>query len=123
VLKLKTAEFKIVTRGHTPSSPPSPREKLTIIALSLRERVFLGPQQPFRLVGVGLSNSPGLDSSNDSKLSPYIMTLNSHVSPYRVSILEAQKWAFSNRTMNSKNPLNESYVRTLHTKMFDQVWK
>jgi len=56
VLKLKTAEFKILTRSHTPSSPPSSCEELTTIALSLRERVFLGPQQRFRLVGVGLSN-------------------------------------------------------------------
>src|ERR1700745_2756717 len=40
-----------------------------------------------------------------------------------LNILEAQKWAFSNRTMNSTNPLDESYVRTLHAKMFDQVWK
>jgi len=56
VLKLKTAEFKIITRSHTPSSPPSSCEELTTIALSLRERVFLGPQQRFRLVGVGLSN-------------------------------------------------------------------
>jgi DNA polymerase-4 len=56
VLKLKTAEFKILTRSHTPSCPPSSCEELTAIALSLRERVALGPQQRFRLVGVGLSN-------------------------------------------------------------------
>jgi DNA polymerase-4 len=56
VLKLKTAEFKILTRSHTPSSPPSSCEELTAIALSLRERVALAPQQRFRLVGVGLSN-------------------------------------------------------------------
>jgi DNA polymerase IV len=56
VLKLKTAEFKILTRSHTPSSPPSSCEELTAIALSLRERVGLGPRQQFRLVGVGLSN-------------------------------------------------------------------
>jgi nucleotidyltransferase/DNA polymerase involved in DNA repair len=56
VLKLKTAEFKILTRSHTPSSPPSSCEELTAIALSLRERVGLGPRQRFRLVGVGLSN-------------------------------------------------------------------
>src|SRR6266446_10401622 len=56
VLKLKTREFKIVTRSHTPGSPPSSCEELTNIALSLRERVELGPQQRFRLVGVGLSN-------------------------------------------------------------------
>jgi len=56
VLKLKTAEFKILTRSHKPSSPPSSCEELTEIALSLRERVALAPQQRFRLVGVGLGN-------------------------------------------------------------------
>jgi len=56
VLKLKTSDFKILTRSHTPGSPPSSCEELTSIALSLRERVALGSQQRFRLVGVGLSN-------------------------------------------------------------------
>ena len=56
VLKLKTSEFKILTRSHTPESPPSSCEELTDIALALRERVNLTPQQRFRLVGVGLSN-------------------------------------------------------------------
>ena len=56
VLKLKTSRFKILTRSHTPCSPPSSCEELTCIALSLRERVGLDSQQRFRLVGVGLSN-------------------------------------------------------------------
>jgi DNA polymerase-4 len=56
VLKLKTAEFKILTRSHTPPCPPSSCEELTAIALSLRARVTLEPRQRFRLVGVGLSN-------------------------------------------------------------------
>ncbi len=56
VLKLKTGEFKILTRSHTPGSPPSSCEELTDIALSLRERVELSPQQRYRLVGIGLSN-------------------------------------------------------------------
>jgi DNA polymerase-4 len=56
VLKLKTAEFNILTRSQTPPSPPSSCEDLTNIALLLRERVPLGPQQRYRLVGVGLSN-------------------------------------------------------------------
>jgi DNA polymerase-4 len=56
VLKLKTSEFKILTRSLTPSSPPSTCEELTDIALTLREKVDLGPKQRFRLVGVGLSN-------------------------------------------------------------------
>jgi DNA polymerase-4 len=56
VLKLKTSEFKILTRSFTPNSPPSSCEELTNIALSLREHVSLGLKQRFRLVGVGLSN-------------------------------------------------------------------
>jgi DNA polymerase IV len=56
VLKLKTGEFKILTRSHTPSSPPSSCEELTAIALKLQEHVDLGSQQRYRLVGVGLSN-------------------------------------------------------------------
>jgi DNA polymerase-4 len=56
VLKLKTGDFNILTRSHTPGSPPSSCEELTTIALGLRDRVDLGPQQRFRLVGVGLSN-------------------------------------------------------------------
>jgi DNA polymerase IV len=56
VLKLKTREFKILTRSHTPDDPPSSCDELTDIALKLRERVDLGPQQRYRLVGVGFSN-------------------------------------------------------------------
>jgi DNA polymerase-4 len=56
VLKLKTKEFNTHTRSFTPSSPPASCEELTAIALSLRERVDLGPNRLFRLVGVGLSN-------------------------------------------------------------------
>jgi len=56
VLKLKTSEFKILTRSHTPHAPPSSCEELIAIALSLLERIDLSPKQRFRLVGVGLSN-------------------------------------------------------------------
>ena len=56
VLKLKTSEFQILTRSHTPGSPLSSCEELTAIALGLRVRVHLGPRQRYCLVGVGLSN-------------------------------------------------------------------
>jgi DNA polymerase-4 len=56
VLKLKTSEFRILTRSHTPPCPPSSCEELTGMALSLREKVELSAKQRFRLVGVGLSN-------------------------------------------------------------------
>ena len=56
VLKLKTKEFKILTRSYTGTAPPSSCDELTEIALKLRERVTLGTQQRYRLVGIGLSN-------------------------------------------------------------------
>ena len=56
VLKLKTSDFKILTRSCTPFSPPASCEELTNIALSLRERVGLNSGQHYRLIGVGLSN-------------------------------------------------------------------
>ncbi|HLJ88421.1 MAG TPA: DNA polymerase IV [Candidatus Angelobacter sp.] len=62
ILKLKTSEFKILTRSHTPRFPPCSCEELTSIALSLRARVNFNPQQKFRLVGVGLGN---FDSPDD----------------------------------------------------------
>jgi DNA polymerase-4 len=56
VLKLKTSEFKILTRSHTPDVFPASCTELTALALKLRERVELNPAQRYRLVGVGLSN-------------------------------------------------------------------
>ena len=56
VLKQKTTDFKIFTRSYTPGAPPSSCEELTDVALKLRERVDLGPQQRYRLVGLGLRN-------------------------------------------------------------------
>jgi DNA polymerase IV len=67
VLKLKTREFKILTRSYTSDSPPSSCDELTDIALKLRDRVDLGPQQRFRLVGVGLSN---LQDAGETKSQP-----------------------------------------------------
>jgi DNA polymerase-4 len=56
VLKLKTKEFNIHTRSHTPATPPASLEELIEIALDLRDRVDLGSNRLFRLVGVGVSN-------------------------------------------------------------------
>jgi Nucleotidyltransferase/DNA polymerase involved in DNA repair len=56
VLKLKTKEFNTLTRSLTPPVMPTSLEEFASVALSLCERVELGPGQLFRLVGVGLSN-------------------------------------------------------------------
>jgi DNA polymerase-4 len=56
VLKLKTKEFETMTRSLTPPVMPASSEEFATMALSLCQRVDLGPTQLFRLVGVGLSN-------------------------------------------------------------------
>jgi DNA polymerase-4 len=56
VLKLKTREFRILTRSRTPDSAPRSAEELILIALALRDQVELPATTLFRLVGVGLAN-------------------------------------------------------------------
>jgi DNA polymerase IV len=56
VLKLKTAEFRILTRSFTPPASPASCEELFEAAVSLLGRVQADAMQRFRLAGVGLSN-------------------------------------------------------------------
>jgi len=56
VLKLKTREFVTLTRSLTPKEMPTSAAELAAVALSLFDRIELGPSQLFRLAGVGLSN-------------------------------------------------------------------
>jgi DNA polymerase-4 len=56
VLKLKTSDFNIITRSHTPVTPLSSGDELVEIALWLEDRVEAKEETRFRLVGVGLSN-------------------------------------------------------------------
>ena len=55
VLKLKTADFRTLTRSLTPDRPPASEQALADIACALRERVALPSRTRYRLVGVGLS--------------------------------------------------------------------
>jgi len=55
VLKLKTDDFRILTRSLTPPEPPASLEAVADIACALRERVDLPSRTRYRLVGVGLS--------------------------------------------------------------------
>jgi len=54
VLKLKTAEFRILTRSLTPPLPPADAARVADIACALRERVGLPSRTRYRLAGVGL---------------------------------------------------------------------
>lgn len=56
VLKLKTSDFRILTRSHTPPTPPASLEVFTAIAVELCDRVELDERTRYRLVGVGLGN-------------------------------------------------------------------
>jgi DNA polymerase-4 len=56
VLKLKTSDFRILTRSHTPAHPPATLAEVIAIALDLRSRVELPARVRYRLVGVGLAN-------------------------------------------------------------------
>lgn len=63
VLKLKTAEFRILTRSHTGPEPPTSEAMLADTACALRTRVDLPPRTRYRLVGVGLSGFSEPDGS------------------------------------------------------------
>lgn len=55
-LKLKTRDFRTLTRSETPPFPPESFEEFLSLATGLLERVALPPDTRYRLVGVGLSN-------------------------------------------------------------------
>jgi DNA polymerase-4 len=62
VLKLKTAEFRILTRTVTPAERPGSARALAEIACALRARVNLPPRTRYRLVGVGVAGFVDRDS-------------------------------------------------------------
>jgi len=70
ILKLKTAEFRVLTRSQTPPSPPASCEEFTRVALSLLDRVGVDAQQRFRLVGVGLGNFREAEDGSELSLFP-----------------------------------------------------
>ena len=62
VLKLKTAEFRILTRSETPARAPGSEGELAELATALTLRVGLPERTRFRLVGVGLSGFTDRDA-------------------------------------------------------------
>ncbi|KAF1704404.1 DNA polymerase IV [Pseudoxanthomonas suwonensis] len=63
VLKLKTAQFRILTRSLTLERPPASAAELAELACALRERVSLAADTRYRLVGVGLSGFRDADEA------------------------------------------------------------
>ncbi|GAB3733242.1 DNA polymerase IV [Luteimonas pelagia] len=62
VLKLKTADFQVLTRSLTPAERPESEAVLADIACALTARVDLPSRTRFRLVGVGLSGFADRDA-------------------------------------------------------------
>ena len=62
VLKLKTSDFRTLTRSLTPEAPPGSLDDLVRIACDLRERVDQPSRTRYRLVGVGLGGFVERDS-------------------------------------------------------------
>ncbi|HVI26769.1 MAG TPA: DNA polymerase IV [Xanthomonadaceae bacterium] len=62
VLKLKTSDFRILTRSLTPPQRPQSLADVADIACALRERVELPSRTRYRLVGVGLAGFVPRDS-------------------------------------------------------------
>jgi DNA polymerase-4 len=62
VLKLKTADFRILTRTLTPPERPESARELAKMACALRARVVLPARTRYRLVGVGLAGFVDRDS-------------------------------------------------------------
>lgn len=58
-----------------------------------------------------------------AQLIPRISTMGELNEYEALNILRAREWAFDGRTMKSTDPLEEPYVRELHHRMFDNVWK
>ena len=62
VLKLKTSDFRILTRSLTTAEHPASLEAVAQVACDLRARVELPSRTRYRLVGVGLSGFIDQDS-------------------------------------------------------------
>jgi Fic-DOC domain mobile mystery protein B len=67
-------------------------------------------------------NTP-IRAEEAEQLIPKISTMSELNEYEALNILDAQSWAFATRILNSTNPLEKTYVRALHGRMFDHVWK
>ena len=57
------------------------------------------------------------------QLIPRISTIGELNEYEALNLVTARAWAFDDRTMKSMDPLKEPYIRELHHRMFENVWK
>lgn len=67
-------------------------------------------------------NTP-IRSEEAEQLIPRISTIAELNEYEALNIVAARDWAFADRTMKFMDPLKETYIRELHRRMFDSVWK
>jgi len=67
-------------------------------------------------------NTP-IRTEEAEQLIPRISTIGELNEYEAVNILLGRQWAFDSRTMRSRDPLEEPYIRELHHRKFDNVWK
>ncbi len=75
---------------------------------------------------IKLDYAPGqtpIDPDEMNGLIPQHITTQAELNQYeQANILTGQRWAFSSR-QRGKELLNEGFVRTLHSRMFDETWR
>jgi len=75
---------------------------------------------------VGVNDAPGntpIDPDELVQLIPSLATKQELDEWERKNIIDARTWALSPRTVGSRDPFVEPYLRELHRRMFDQTWK
>ena len=73
-----------------------------------------------------LNETPGntpLHPDDAAQLIPNLATRKESDESERTNILAAQRWAFNSRVLQSRDLLDELYLRELHRRMFDSTWK
>jgi Fic-DOC domain mobile mystery protein B len=75
---------------------------------------------------INLNAAPGntpIDPDELAQLIPNLATQGELDEWERRNIIEGRDWALSSRTMRTRDPFDEAYLRELHKRMFDQTWK
>jgi fido (protein-threonine AMPylation protein) len=73
-----------------------------------------------------LNAAPGntpIDPDGQAQLIPNLATQGELDEWERRNIIEGRDWALGSRTMRNRDPFDESYLREVHERMFDQTWK
>jgi Fic-DOC domain mobile mystery protein B len=73
-----------------------------------------------------LNPTPGttpIDPDELAQLIPNLATKSELDEWERKNIIEGRAWALAPRTIRSRDPFEEAYLRELHRRMFDQTWR